>query len=405
MDGFHCIELAHESSGLCDENQKSTATGLSLIRQSYLSIMKISEICKAIEAVAPLSLQEDYDNAGMLVGYSDNECTGVVCTLDVSEAVVEEAVARGCNLVLAHHPIIFRGLKRITGATHVERVIIKALKNDIAIYAAHTNLDNVLHGVNAKIADLLQVRNRKPLVYKQGVLQKLYTFVPPEHVEQVRNSLFAAGAGMISNYSECSFTHEGTGTFKPGPGSQPYSGSQGLRQNEREIKIEIIMPRYIKEKVLAALLHAHPYEEVAYDVVDLANTHQGTGSGLVGQIDPLEESRLLQKLQVFNRNVIRHSPLTGRQVKTVAICGGAGSFLTSSALSAGADAFITADLKYHEFFDAEGRLLLCDIGHFESEQYTIDLMVEILLQKFPNFAVLKSEIETNPVHYFTGKQK
>lgn len=366
--------------------------------------MKISDLTSYLQTVAPLALQEEYDNAGLLLGDPYWECAGVLCTLDVTEEVINEAVIKKCNCIVAHHPLIFRGLKRITGSNDVEKTIIAAIKNNIAVYAAHTNLDNVIIGVNGKIADKLGLTNRKVLEPKTSVLQKLYTFVPAADLDKVRDALFAAGAGDISQYSECSFTHPGTGTFKPGVGTDPYSGTIGVRQHEKEVKLEVILPSYKKNIVLQALFQSHPYEEVAYDLINLANEHTGTGSGIIGDIEPVEDYTFLNFLYTqFNNGAIRHTAAKGKRISRVAVCGGAGSFLIAKALSAGADAFITGDIKYHEFFGAEGRMLLCDIGHYESEQFTTDLFIELLLHKFPTFAVLKSEVRTNPVHYFTGK--
>ena len=371
---------------------------------SILHYMKISDLTSFLQSVAPLSLQEEYDNAGLLLGDPNWECTGALCTLDVTEEVVEESVIKKCNCIVAHHPLIFRGLKKITGSNQVEKAVIAAIKQDVAVYAAHTNLDNVISGVNGKIADKVGLANRKVIDSKFSVLQKLYTFVPAADLEKVRDALFAAGAGNISQYSECSFIHPGTGTFKPGTGTDPFSGTIGVRQNENEIKLEVILPNYKRNAVLQALFRSHPYEEVAYDLVNLANDFAGTGAGIIGDIEPTGEEEFLTFLhRNFNKGTIRHSSFTGKKIKRVAICGGAGSFLISKALSLEADAYITGDIKYHEFFGAEGRMLLCDIGHYESEQYTTDLFIELLLQKFPTFAVLKSEVRTNPVHYFTGK--
>ena len=364
--------------------------------------MVIADIARVLEAFAPLSLQEEYDNAGLLIGSSDNICTGILCTLDVTEKVIEEAISKECNCIVAHHPVIFRGLKKITGSNEIERIVMKALQNNIAVYAAHTNLDNVIEGVNGKIADKLALKNRSVLSAKKGTLKKLYTFVPTAHLDIVRDALFSAGAGEISNYSECSFTHAGTGTFKPGAGSDPYSGTPGERKNEEEIKLEVILPAHREASILRALFESHPYEEVAYDLISLDNNHQGTGSGILGELDAVDEASFLSVLQVFNPHLIRHTPFSGKKIRKVAVCGGAGSFLIKDAMRNGADAFVTADIKYHDFFVPEGKMLLCDIGHFESEQFTIDLFCDILLRNFPNFAVLKSEVKTNPVHYFTG---
>jgi dinuclear metal center YbgI/SA1388 family protein len=364
--------------------------------------MKIAAIINLLESIAPPSLQESYDNAGLLTGNAGWTCTGALCTLDATEEVINEAIQRGCNLVVAHHPIIFGGLKKITGRNYVEKTIITAIKNDIAIYAIHTNLDNIIDGVNGMIADKLGLVNRKILSPKEATLKKLFTFVPVEQVEQVRAALFEAGGGYIGNYSECSFGTEGTGTFKGEEGTNPFVGQPGERHYEKELKIEVIFPAYLQTALIRALRTAHPYEEVAYDVVELANTHPGIGSGLVGELpEAMPETAFLQQLkQTFNLSLIRHTALLRRPVKKVALCGGAGSFLVSKALAAGADIYITADMKYHEFFDANGRLIIADIGHFESEQFTIDLLAGVLQEKFPTFAVLKTALKTNPVHYF-----
>jgi dinuclear metal center YbgI/SA1388 family protein len=364
--------------------------------------MKVQDITSLLEKLAPPSLQETYDNAGLLTGNGNWECSGVLIALDVTEAVVNEAVEKKCNLIVAHHPIIFGGLKKITGNNYVEQTIIATIKNDIAIYAIHTNLDNVLQGVNAKIADMLGLINRQVLLPKAGVLKKLYTFVPQSYAEQLRNALFAAGAGHISNYSECSFNIPGEGTYKAGEGAHPFMGDVGKRHTEQETKIEVIFPAWAEKAVCKAMKDAHPYEEVAYDIISLDNAHAATGSGLLGYLpEAMTENELLTLLKAkFGLTIIKHTPLRGKPVKKVALCGGAGSFLTKTAIAAGADFYISADFKYHEFFDANGRLVIADIGHYESEQFTIALLSEFLQEKFPNFAVLKTGVNTNPVHYF-----
>jgi dinuclear metal center YbgI/SA1388 family protein len=368
--------------------------------------MKICDLTSHLETIAPLSLQEEYDNAGLLVGDASKECTGALCTLDVDTNVIEEAIKKKCNLIVSHHPLIFRGLKKLSGNTLVEKSIISAIKHDIAIYACHTNLDNVINGVNGKIASILQFKNIEVLDSKSSPLLKLFTFVPAAHIDTVRDALFAAGAGDISKYSECSFTSPGTGTFKPGEGTNPYSGTIGNRQTEEELKLEIILPSYRKSAVLRALFSSHPYEEVAYDLVTLENDHAGTGFGVIGDIDAVGEEAFLTFLATtFKAEGIRHTKLLGKPIKRVAVCGGSGSFLTSKALRAGADAFVTADFKYHDFFGWENAMLVCDIGHYESEQFTSDLFVDLIREKFPTFAVLKSETDTNPVYYFPGNKR
>lgn len=363
----------------------------------------IAAIISILEELAPPSFQESYDNAGLLTGSGSWECRGVLTTLDCTEEVVCEAIAQGCNLIVAHHPIVFGGLKKITGRNYVEKAIIAAIKKDVAIYAIHTNLDNVVAaGVNGRIASKLGLLNGRPLLPRPGVLQKLFVFVPVDHLEAVRSAIFAAGAGNIGGYSECSFGVEGHGTFTGGAGTRPFVGQPGLRHTEKEVRLEVVVPAHLSRKVVQAMIKAHPYEEVAYDLVGLANAHPGIGSGLIGELAaPMEEKAFLSLVkEAFGVPVIRHTRLTGRPVERVAVCGGAGSFLISNALSAGANFYVTSDVKYHEFFDANDQLVVADIGHFESEQFTIDLLFEVLREKFRNFAILKSVTKTNPINYF-----
>ena len=364
--------------------------------------MLIKDILLQLEIIAPPSLQESYDNAGLLTGDTNWNCTGIITTLAATEEVVLEAIEKKSNLIVAHHPIIFGGLRKITGKNYVEKTIITAIKNNIAIYAIHTNLDNVLHGVNGAIADKLGLINRKILQPKNETLKKLFTFVPVEFAENVRSAIFNAGGGHISNYSECSFNMAGQGTFKPGEGTNPFTGKRGIRHTEDEIKMEMIFPAWQEKAILAALIDTHPYEEVAYDIIALGNENQGIGSGMVGELpEPLSENEFLKVLkQKFDLSVIRHTTLLNKPVKKIALCGGAGSFLIGAALATGADFYITGDIKYHEFFDANSRLVVADIGHYESEQFTTDLLFDILSQKFPTFAVQKTGVKTNPVHYF-----
>lgn len=363
--------------------------------------MKLKEITACLEAFAPLMYQESYDNAGLIYGNPDMEITSALICLDSTEAVIDEAIASGCNLVIAHHPIVFSGIKKLNGKNYVERVLIKAIQNNIAIYAAHTNLDNVYNGVNAKIAEKIGLSNCRVLTPQKGILKKLVTFCPLEKAEEVRAALFAAGAGTIGNYDQCSFNTEGTGTFRAGAGSNPYVGEQGKQHQEKETRIETIYPHYAENQVLAALLAAHPYEEVAYDLLPLTNTHNRVGAGLTGQLTTeMSETNFLKHLKtVMKADVVRHTALSGKPVKTVAVCGGSGSFLLADAIRSGADVFVTADFKYHQFFDADNRILIADIGHYETEQFTVELFYDILKKKFTTFALLISKINTNPINY------
>lgn len=362
--------------------------------------MKLFELTQYLESIAPLAYQESYDNCGLIVGHADKEIQQVLVSLDCTEAVVDEAIAKSCQVIVSHHPIVFSGLKKFNGKTYVERVIEKAIKNNIAIYAIHTNLDSVATGVNARICQTLGLTDCRILAPKPNLLKKLVTYVPVNHADKVRAALFNAGAGNIGNYSECSFNTEGTGTFKGNEDTNPFVGEPGKQHHEAEVRIETVYPATLESKILMALFMEHPYEEVAYDLYPITNQFE-VGSGMIGELDePMAEADFLQMVKYkMNAQVIRHTNLRGKSVKSVAVCGGSGSFLLKQAIAAGADAFITADFKYHEFFDAEEKLVIADIGHFESEQFTQNLIVEIIRKKFVNFAVRLTEVNTNPIKY------
>ena len=363
--------------------------------------MIIRDIITYIESIAPPGYQESYDNAGLILGDADMTVTSALISLDVTEAVIDEAIEAGCELIIAHHPILFKGIKRLNGKSYVERCVIKAIKNDIAIYAAHTNLDSITGGVNTKICEKIGLTNLKILVPAREQLLKLVTFIPEDHLDKVREALFAAGAGSIGKYDKCSFGSKGTGTFRGGSESNPYVGEVGEFHFEKEIRLETIVPRHLQNNILSALLSSHPYEEVAYDIYPLENSLPEVGAGMIGELPGGENEIdfLSRLLTIFGCKSIRYTYLLGKPVKRVAVCGGSGSFLLSAAMKAGADVFITADMKYHEFFDAEEKIVIADIGHYESEQFTRELFYEILIKKFPNFALRLSEVKTNPVLY------
>jgi len=365
-------------------------------------MLKIKDIVSYFESVAPAALQESYDNAGLIVGNPDIEISSALLTIDVTEEVVEEAVERQCGLIIAHHPIIFSGLKRLTGKNNVERTVLKAIQNNVAIYAAHTNLDAVTGGVNTKICAKLGLKNCRVLQPVSGQLKKLVTFIPVENAEKVRTAVFEAGAGHIGNYDYCGYNLEGTGSFRGGENTNPYIGEKGHVHYEKEIRFETIFPGWLQGKIVQALISAHPYEEVAYDIYPLDNKYEKAGIGMVGELEtPVSENDFLHLLKkTFGTGCIKHTALLNRKVSKVAVCGGSGSFLLSHAIAAGADFFVTADYKYHQFFDAEKKIVIADVGHYESEQFTKELFYELLTKKFPKFAVRFSEVKTNPVFYF-----
>ena len=363
--------------------------------------MKIKELIKCLESYAPTDLQETYDNAGLLIGDPEKEVNRALICLDLTMEVLDEAIEDGSGMIISHHPLIFKGLKKLTGGNDMERIVIKAIKNDVAVYAIHTNLDNVFRGVNAMLCAKLGIHDATILRPLSGLLNKLVTFCPKDHADQVREALFAAGAGHIGNYDSCSYNLEGFGTFRAGEGSDPYVGEKGKLHREMETRIEVIFPDHLTKNLLTALDSAHPYEEVAYDIYPLKNDFQQAGAGMIGMLDkPMDEKSFLLMLKKNLRaGVIRHSPLTGKKISKLAVCGGSGSFLIKDAMACGADAFVTADMKYHKFFEAEGKMLIADAGHYETEQYTKELIYNILNEKFPTFALRISQINTNAVHY------
>ena len=364
--------------------------------------MKVVDIIRTLEEWAPKQHQESYDNSGLICGNPESVVTSVLCSLDCTEEVVEEAANKGCGMIIAHHPIVFSGLKSLTGKDYVERTVITAIQKGVAIYAIHTNLDHAWTGVNRKIGERLGLHHLEVLSPKKGALLKLVTYVPSAALEVIKSALFNAGAGHIGEYDHCSFTSEGQGTFRGSENSTPSVGKVGEDHREAESKLEVILPTHLKSTVVKALLAAHPYEEVAYDLVALQNEHPRLGSGMIGSLNtPLSEKSFFEHVSSrFNLKVIRHTTLLNKPVKTVAFCGGAGRFLLPNAMARKADVFITADFKYHEFFDAEQKVVIMDIGHFESEQSTPELIKEYLEEKIPTFAVLLSEAGTNPVHYY-----
>ena len=363
--------------------------------------MKIKNVIDFLNEIAPPSLQEGYDNSGLLVGDASRTCTGVITCLDSTEEVIDEAIENGCNLIVAHHPILFSGLKRITGKNYIERTIIKAIKHDIAIFAIHTNLDNVKHGVNGIWASALGLINQKILSPKNDLLQKLVVYVPVNDRDNVLDAMFIAGAGSIGDYSECSFSSNGEGTFMPLENANPYIGEIGKRKIEEECRVEVLVENFNLSAVVSAMIKAHPYEEVAYDCIKVKKSHREIGSGMIGDLENsvnvLEWMKELKS--VMKCDALKYTNLHKEKVKKIAICGGSGSFLLQDAINSGADVFVTSDYKYHQFFDAEGKIIIVDIGHYESEHLTINYLASIIKEKFTTFAVLLTKVNTNPINY------
>ena len=364
--------------------------------------MKLKEITKVLENFAPLALQEDFDNAGLLVGNANAEISGALLCVDVTENVIDEAIEFGFNLIIAHHPLIFKGLKKILGKNYIERCILKAIKNDIAIYAAHTNFDSVKNGVSYKMAEKIGLKDLKILSPKENVLVKIATFVPAEFAENVRVAVCKAGAGHIGNYDYCTFSTSGKGTFRALDGANPFLGELHKLNTENEIKLEFVLPAYLVDNVVVALKDAHPYEEAAVDIFPLKNIWENVGLGVVGTLPkPMKEEEFLNYIkEIFDVGAIKHSKFLEKNISKVALCGGSGADFINDAKRCGADIYVTADVSYHRFFEAENLLVIADIGHFESEQFAKEIFYEQIIKNFPNFAVQFSKKEKNVIEYF-----
>ncbi len=348
--------------------------------------MKIKKLISFLETIAPPVYQESYDNSGLIVGNPDEEIRGVLICLDSTEEILDEAFELGCNLIIAHHPIVFKGLKRFTGKTYVERVVMDAIKNDIAIYAIHTNLDNVYSkGVNAKIAEKLGLINTRILAPKKE-MRKLTAYVDPNFSEEVRNSIHNAGAGYLN--SSIGQSHASLGV-------------SNIETTKAEVRLDFIFPLDLERKIMQAFFRSYPIENPPYEIIALENANNGIGAGMIGDLEePIAESVFLKKLKrKMKAGVVRHTKLRNKRVRKVAVCGGSGGFLLKDAIRQNADVFVTADYKYHEFFDADGDIVIADVGHYESEQYTIELLHEIISQKFSIFAAHCTKVNTNPVKY------
>ncbi len=364
--------------------------------------MKIKEIVSYFESIAPPSLQESYDNSGLIIGDPQKNIQSALITLEVTPEVLDEAIARNTPLIISHHPLIFKGIKRLTGANQVERMIIKAIQKDIAIFAAHTNFDSVVGGLNSYLCEKIGLHDVRVLKPREGHLLKLVTFVPEDHIEGVRAAVFEAGAGTIGNYDHCSFNTQGKGSFRAGEKSKPFAGRKGELHFENELRLETILPRHFKFQVIQALLRSHPYDEVAYDLYPLENNYPLAGMGMIGELnEDWKEKTFLDRLKkVFNIHTLRHTQCLGKAIRKVAVCGGAGSSLLPDAMRAGADIFISSDFRYHDFFEAEKRILIADIGHYESEYLVKEVFSDLIKKKFPTFAAQISEVNTNPINFY-----
>lgn len=363
--------------------------------------MKLKEITAYLDSAVPLSFQEEYDNSGLQVGDPDKEISSALISLDVTERVIDEAIMSDCDLILSHHPVIFSGIKSITGRNFTEKILIRAIRNNIAVYSAHTNLDIFNGGVSWKMAEKMNLQNIKVLSPLKNKLYKLIVYIPENHLNSVREAIFDAGAGVIGNYDRCGFVSQGTGSFRGNESANPFIGNKGELHFEKEVRFETVFISHFREKVINALLAKHPYEEVAYDIYSLENSNVDFGLGCTGELtEARSESEFLKIVSdIFDARGLRYSKLGGKTIKKIALCGGSGASLLRDAIAEGADAFITGDIKYHNYFDAEGRILLVDAGHYESEKFSTEIIYDLIIKKFPKFAIRFSKTDTNPINY------
>lgn len=365
------------------------------------SNMNIQTFTAKLNSLFNIQQAEDFDNVGLLCGNPEREVSRVLVCHDALEEVIEEAIEKNCQLVVCFHPIIFKGLKKITGKNYVEKAILKAIENKIAIYAIHTALDNDFWGVNEMICQKLGITQSHILMPKPSSLMQLTFYVPTSHAEVVKQALFHTGAGHIGNYDQCSFSTKGIGSFRPLLNANPFLGQHHIQEHTEEEMVSLVFNSHQKSSVISALKRAHPYEEVAFHIVALENANPYIGLGKYGNL-PEEmtiEDFLSQVKEKFSLSVIKHSHHHGK-IRKVAVLGGSGAEGIEAAILQKCDAYLTADLKYHDYFRAEKKLLLCDIGHFESERFVVSQIITRLSENFSTFAFLKSEVNTNPVNYF-----
>lgn len=389
------------SGFMCSQIKTDTEVHRVSQRDTERYKMRLKEIFTYLDSAVPLSFQEDYDNSGLQVGDPEKEISSALITLDVTEKIIDEAIESGCDLILSHHPVIFSGIKRITGRNFTEKIIIRAIRNDIAIYSSHTNLDIFNGGVSRKMAEKLNLQNIKVLAPLKGRLNKLVAYIPESHLDSVREAIFNAGAGVIGNYDSCGFVSQGTGSFRGNESTNPFVGDKGKLHFEKELRFETVFVSHLKDKVIKALITTHPYEEVAYDIYSLENSNVDFGLGCTGELPEAKDETDFLKMvsDIFDARGLRNSKLSGKKIKKIALCGGSGASLLRDAISSGADAYITGDIKYHNYFDAEGRILLVDAGHYESEKFATEIIYDLIIKKFPKFAVRFSKTDTNPINY------
>ncbi len=364
----------------------------------------VGDVIRIIESSYPLCYQEPYDNSGLQVGQMGEKVTGIMLSVETTEAVLEECVDKGCNFLLSHHPILFKPLKRVTMCTYQERCLAFAIKHNIAIYALHTSADNILQGINFFVANKvgMQIDGRRPLCPAKGGAYKLQVYVPKTHQKIVREALHQEGIGVSGKYSSCSFSSEGVGRFIPRKGASPFIGKEiGVMEQVSEVCVSMLVEQHLLSAALGTIKRVHPYEEPAYEIIPLLGQSVQVGSGLLGFLPaPVPANSFLNQLkETFNTSVVAHSEITQKMISSVAICGGSGGPFLEQAIAAGADAYVTGEAKYNDFLDAQGRINLVVLGHHTSEQVAIDLFEQLLHQITQEVSLYKSQRDINPVRF------
>jgi len=363
--------------------------------------MTCGEIIKILETWAPREISLERDNPGLQVGSGKNIVKNILLSLELTMDVINESIAKECNLIITHHPLIFHPVKSLDFQRDKNSMLIeKLIKNDLTLFSAHTNLDFTKNGVSFELAKMLGLKGIDFLVNLSANQYKISVFVPGDHVEEVADAIFNAGGGIIGEYSRCSFRTGGTGTFFGSNKTTPFLGEKGKQEQVSEIKLEAIADSWKLGGIISAVINAHPYEEPAYDIYPLKNKNINYGMGAVGELDKQlgREEFLKYVSEKLKAKCLKYTSGKSESIKKIAVCGGAGTELLKEAVQSGADAFVTADVKYHTFHDAQGKILLVDAGHYETEIHVLNqIEKELSTAAENNFKIFKYSGSTNPV--------
>ena len=376
------------------------------IRSAFFLYMNVGELIKQIEDWAPPGAAWEKDNVGLQVGSRGDKLKNILLCLELDEEVLKQAIKKKCNLIFTHHPLIFNPIKNLDFEKSKQaRLIQHLIKQNISLYSAHTNLDFTRDGVSFELAKSLKLKNVTFLEHEEANQFKVVIFLPAVNVDELSEALFSVGGGVIGNYENCSFRIAGEGTFKGNEDSNPVIGKKGNTEKVEEVRLELIVDSWNLGRIVNAIKKHHPYEEPAYDIYPLKNKNTNFGAGAIGELDKeLSEKEFLNFVsKSLKIGKLKYCIGSGKKIKKVAVCGGSGSELLSRAINSGADAFITADIKYHAYHDAEGKILLIDAGHYETEIGSLNIVkkrIEKILSGKDYIKVFKFSGSTNPVKFY-----